>query len=184
MVYVEKTIKGIDDTIAVEIEKKKVVAATEPLAQPKDSTLIARPSKAIADPVVSLDTISHASKSTVDADSSKANVQVPKADPIIVCDRPIADYKDIRALQKKLLGIATDEGQRNYAVKAFGQKCFNAKQALEIGWFFVDETSRLKLFKALKPLIADKASFGNLEVSFFKEENITAFRALLQEAID
>lgn len=179
LVFIEKTIKGMPDTITVEIEKKKIVAATEPLSQPKDSTLIARPSKAIADPVVSPDTISHASKSTVDADSSKANVQVPKASPIIVCDRPIADYKDIRALQKKLLGIATDEDQRNYAVKAFGQKCFNAKQALEIGWFFVDETSRLQLFKALKPLIADKASFGNLEVSFLKEENIAAFRALV-----
>jgi hypothetical protein len=113
------------------------------------------------------------------ADSSKDNIQVPKASPIIVCDRPIADYKDIRALQKKLLGISNDEDQRNYAVKAFGQKCFNAKQALEIGWFFVDETSRLQFFKALKPLIADKASFGNLEVSFLKEENITAFRALV-----
>jgi len=133
LVYVEKTIKGTDDTIAVDIEKKKIVAAIESFSQPK----------------------------------------------IIVCDRPIADYKDIRALQKKLLGITTDEDQRNYAVKAFGRKCFNTKQALEIGWFFVDETSRLQLFNALKPLIADKASFGNLEVSFLKEENITAFRALV-----
>ena len=179
LVYVEKTIKGTDDTIAVDIEKKKIVAAIESFSQPKDGALIAPPSNVIANPLVSPDTISHAGKPAFDTDSSKTNVQVSKASPIIVCDRPIADYKDIRALQKKLLGIATDEDQRNYAVKAFGRKCFNTKQALEIGWFFVDETSRLQLFKALKPLIADKDSFGNLEVSFLKEENITAFRALV-----
>ena len=179
LVYVEKTIKGTDDTIAVDIEKKKIVAAIESFSQPKDGALIAPPSNVIANPLVSPDTISHAGKPSFDTDSSKTNVQFSKASPIIVCDRPIADYKDIRALQKKLLGIATDEDQRNYAVKAFGRKCFNTKQALEIGWFFVDETSRLQLFKALKPLIADKDSFGNLEVSFLKEENITAFRALV-----
>ena len=182
LVFIENTIKGIPDTISVEIEKKQIVAVAESLAQPKDSSLVAMPSKAIADPVVSPDTISHASKPAVDADSSKANVQVPKASPIIVCDRPIADYKDIRALQKKLLGVASDNEQRNYTVKVFGQKCFNTKQALEIGWFFVDETSRLQLFKALKPLIADQASFGNLEASFLKEENIIAFRALVAES--
>jgi hypothetical protein len=179
LVYVEKTNKGTDDTIAVEIEKKKIIAATEPFIKPQDSTLMASTPKTVALPSGSSDSTAQVKKPIAVADSSKDNIQVPKASPIIVCDRPIADYKDIRALQKKLLGISNDEDQRNYAVKAFGQKCFNAKQALEIGWFFVDETSRLQFFKALKPLIADKASFGNLEVSFLKEENIRAFRALV-----
>jgi len=178
LVYVEKTIKGTADTIAVEIDKKKV-EATQPMAQTKDSSLAATPLKAVADDAVQSATTAQLSKPADKTDSIIANLNVSKPSPIIVCDRPIADYKDIRALQKKLLGITTDEDQRNYAVKAFGQKCFNTKQALEIGWFFVDETSRLQLFKALKPLIADKASFGNLEVSFLKEENITAFRALV-----
>ena len=182
LVFIEKKIKGMADTISVEIEKRKTVAPTEPMAQPKDAGLMERPSKAIADPILSPDTIFHVSKPTIDSDSSKTNAQVSKASPIIVCDRPIADYKDIRALQKKLLGIASDNEQRNYTVKVFGQKCFNTKQALEIGWFFVDETSRLQLFKALKPLIADQASFGNLEASFLKEENIIAFRALVAES--
>ena len=179
LVYVEKTVKGGSDTINVEIEKKKTVAATEPLATPKDSTLIPSSPKTIASPSGSSDSIAQLNKPGADTDSSKANIQVSKASPIIVCDRPIADYKDIRALQKKLLGISSEDEQRNYAVKAFGQKCYNTKQALEIGWFFLEETSRLQLFKALKPLIADKASFGNLEASFLKEENIIAFRALV-----
>jgi len=178
LVYVEKTIKGTADTISVEIDKKKD-AATEPVAKPQDSTLAARPQKVIAPVAVQVDTMTQVLKSKEQDNSSKATTQVSKTSPIIVCDRPIADYKDVRTLQKKLLGIASDEEQRNYAVKAFGQKCFNTKQALEIGWFFLDEASRLQLFKALKPLISDKASFGNLEVSFLKEENITAFRALV-----
>ena len=179
LVYVEKTVKGGSDTINVEIEKKKTVELTEPLATPKDSTLIPSSPKTIASPSGSSDSIAQLNKPRADTDSSKANIQVSKASPIIVCDRPIADYKDIRALQKKLLGISSEDEQRNYAVKAFGQKCYNTKQALEIGWFFLEETSRLQLFKALKPLIADKASFGNLEASFLKEENIIAFRALV-----
>jgi len=179
LVYVEKTAKGGLDTINVEIEKKKTVAATEPLTNPKDSTLIPSAPKTIDSPSGSSDSIAQLNKPGTDTDSSKANIQVSKASPIIVCDRPIADYKDIRALQKKLLGISSEDEQRNYAVKAFGQKCYNTKQALEIGWFFLEETSRLQLFKALKPLIADKASFGNLEASFLKEENIIAFRALV-----
>jgi len=179
LVYVEKTAKGGSDTINVEIEKKKTVAATEPLTNPKDSTLIPSAPKTIDSPSGSSDSIAQLNKPGTDTDSSKANIQVSKANPIIVCDRPIADYKDIRALQKKLLAISSENEQRNYTVKAFGQKCYNTKQALEIGWFFLDETSRLQLFKALKPLIADKASFGNLEASFLKEENIIAFRALV-----
>jgi hypothetical protein len=179
LVYVEKTVKGGADTINVEIEKKKTVAVTEPLTNPKDSTLIPSSPKHIASPSGSLDSIAQLNKPVTDTDSSKANIQVSKASPIIVCDRPIADYKDIRALQKKLLGISSEDEQRNYAVKAFSQKCYNTKQALEIGWFFLEETSRLQLFKALKPLIADKASFGNLEASFLKEENIIAFRAIV-----
>ena len=182
LVYVEKTVKGGSDTITVEIEKKKIVAATEPLPKPQDSTLIPSAPKTIASSSGFSDSIAQVNKPGADTDSSKANIQVSKASWIIVCDRPIADYKDIRALQKKLLGIASENEQRDYTVKAFGQKCYNAKQALEIGWFFLDETSRLLLFKALKPLIADKASFGNLEASFLKEENIIAFRALVAES--
>ena len=179
LVFVEKTLKGKPDTITVEIEKKKIVVANEPLKQSQDTALAEIAPKVITPTTISQDTIALVSKPKDDFDSSKANVQPTKTSPIVVCDRPIADYKDIRSLQKKLLGIASEEDQRNYAVKAFAQKCFNTKQALEIGWFFVDESSRLQLFKALKLLISDKASFGNLEVSFLKEENIMAFRALV-----
>lgn len=179
LVFVEKTTQGSSDTIAVEIEKKKIVEANETPKQGKDVALAETAPKVITRTTISSDSIALVSKSTYEADSASVKIQSPKASPIIVCDRPIADYKDIRSLQKKLLGIASDDDQRNYAVKAFGQKCFNTKQALEIGWFFVDENSRLQLFKALQPLIADKASFGNLEVSFLKEENIKAFRALV-----
>jgi hypothetical protein len=179
LVFVENTSKGRPDTITVEIEKKKTVTPIASLTPSKDSSLATTAPSPVAHDKVKTVTMSQLSKPKDGPDTAKTNVQVSKASPIVVCDRPIADYKDIRALQKKLLGIASDEEQRNYTVKAFGQKCFNSKQALEIGWFFLDENSRLQLFKALKPLISDKASFGNLEVSFLKEENINAFRALV-----
>jgi hypothetical protein len=179
LVFVENTNKERPDTITIEIEKKKTITPIASLKPSKDSSLATTALSAVAHDTVKTVTMSQLSKPKDGPDTAKANVQVSKASPIVVCDRPIADYKDIRALQKKLLGIASDEEQRNYAVKAFGLKCFNSKQALEIGWFFLDENSRLQLFKALKPLISDKASFGNLEVSFLKEENIMAFRALV-----
>jgi len=179
LVFVENTNKERPDTITIEIEKKKTITPIASLKPSKDSSLATTAPSAVAHDTVKTVTMSQLSKPKDGPDTAKANVQVSKASPIVVCDRPIADYKDIRALQKKLLGIASDEEQRNYAVKAFGLKCFNSKQALEIGWFFLDENSRLQLFKALKPLISDKASFGNLEVSFLKEENIMAFRALV-----
>jgi hypothetical protein len=181
LVFVEKRIKGRPDTIIVEIEKSSTVKETEPITPPQDARLAANPPKVISADTVKADVNAEVSKPTPEADGSKADAQVPKVSPINVCDRPIADYKDIRTLQKKLLGIASIDEQRNYAVKAFGQKCFNTKQALEVGWLFVDETSRLQLFRALKPLLSDKASFGNLEASFLKEENITAFRAIVAE---
>ncbi len=179
LVFVENTNKEKPDTITVEIEKKKTITPIASLTPSKDSSLATTAPSPVAHDTVKTVTMSQLSKPKDGPDTAKTNVQVSKASPIVVCDRPIADYKDIRALQKKLLGIASDEEQRNYTVKAFGQKCFNSKQALEIGWFFLDENSRLQLFKALKPLISDKASFGNLEVSFLKEENINAFRALV-----
>ncbi len=179
LVFGENTSKGRPDTITVEIEKKKTITPIASLTPSKDSSLATTAPSPVAHDKVKTVTMSQLSKPKDGPDTAKTNVQVSKASPIVVCDRPIADYKDIRALQKKLLGIASDEEQRNYTVKAFGQKCFNSKQALEIGWFFLDENSRLQLFKALKPLISDKASFGNLEVSFLKEENINAFRALV-----
>lgn len=104
--------------------------------------------------------------------------QLRKTNPIVVCDRPFADDKDLRLLRKKLLGMAAEDAQFIYTVKVFGQKCFNTKQALEIGWLFVDEGSRLKLFTLLRPLVSDPVFFRDLESSFFKEENIKAFRAL------
>lgn len=109
------------------------------------------------------------------------NTPITRGNLVVLCDRPFGDYKAIRSLQKKLLGLDLLEDQYNYAVKVFSQKCFNTKQALEIGWLFVDEKSRLKLFTLLKPLISDQTAFSTLESTFLKEDNINAFRALMLE---
>jgi|GEM_PF-1790359 len=185
-------IKPVINAAETDVAKKNVDTSSVPSPQkPNTSTLIVQENNstviAVKDSPVGLavgpskDTIFKTTVKTVENKINEAPLQSKAIITVTACDHPIASAKDLLSLQKKLLGIASDEGQRNYAVKAFGQKCFNTKQALEIGWFFVDENSRLQLFKALQPLIADKASFGNLEVSFLKEENIIAFRALLAE---
>lgn len=156
LVYIEKSPAGKADTILVQIEKVNGNSTS------KITDII--PDTASALP------------RTENAASNAPNS--PKVNPIVVCDRPFGDYKDIRSLQKKLLGMSGEDEQRAYTVKIFGQKCFNTKQALEIGWFFVDERSRLKLFTLLKPLISDPIFFRELESSFLKEENIVSFREL------
>ncbi len=161
IVFIEKSSADKADTVLVQIDKVKSNSIPKAAMPKPDSSfsIVKSPDAGIQKPDVS---------------TSPAI----RTNPIVVCDRPFGDYKDIRSLQRKLLGMTGEEEQLAYAVKVFGQKCFNTKQALEIGWFFVDEKSRLKLFTLLKPLIADPVSFRDLESSFFKEENISAFRAL------
>jgi len=95
-----------------------------------------------------------------------------------VCDRPFADIKDIRALQKKILGLNAIGDQVAAVVKAFKEKCFNSRQAMDLGWMFTDEAARLRLFESLFGLVSDPEQYKKLETAFMKEDNIKAFRKL------
>lgn len=95
-----------------------------------------------------------------------------------VCDRPFADIKDIRALQKKILGLNAIGDQVAAVVKAFKEKCFNSRQAMDLGWMFTDESARLHLFESLYGMVSDPEQYKKLEAAFMKEDNIKAFRKL------
>jgi hypothetical protein len=95
------------------------------------------------------------------------------------CKGSPAEVRDVRNLQKKLLGINLEEDQLALVVKAFSEKCFSCKQALEVAWFFVSEPARLKLFRQVQPLVADPARFPDLEEAFLSDEGIGAFREML-----
>ena len=98
-----------------------------------------------------------------------------------VCNLPSATVKDIRTIQKKLLGLETEEDQLNYIEKTYNNKCFTVDQTKEIGWFFRDESVRLKLFTRILPLLSDRVHVVDLGVAFFKEENVRAFKALISQ---
>jgi hypothetical protein len=95
------------------------------------------------------------------------------------CKGTPADVRDVRNLQKKLLGISVEEDQLALVVKAFTEKCFSCKQALEVAWFFVSEPARLKLFRQLHTLVADPVRFPDLEEAFLSDDGIAAFREML-----
>lgn len=97
------------------------------------------------------------------------------------CVLPAATTKDIRTIQKKLLGIDIEEDQLAHIEKIYKSRCFTVDQTKEIGWFFRDESVRLKLFKRILPFLHDKSNVLDLGVAFFKEENIRAFKALISQ---
>ena len=68
--------------------------------------------------------------------------------------------------------------QISSVVKAFKEKCFNCKQAMDLGWMLTDELMRLKMFQAIKSLVMDPDQFYQLESVFMKDENVRAFRQL------
>lgn len=96
----------------------------------------------------------------------------------IACSRPTADAKEVQGLVKKLLGIADADGQIALAEKHFKTRCFNTAQAMEIGNYFTDEPSRLRLYMRLYPLVSDPAFFGAVEAQFKEEQHIRTLRAL------
>jgi hypothetical protein len=94
------------------------------------------------------------------------------------CNKYLASDKDMFVLQKKLLGISTEEYQIAFVEKSFGLKCYSSKQAVEIASFFLDEGSRLRLFERVYWLLTDQVELKQAGSLFFKEENIQAFKKL------
>lgn len=97
----------------------------------------------------------------------------------ISCILPEATAKDLRTIQKKLLGLETETEQLDHILKMYKSRCFTVEQTKEIGWFFRDEVLRLKMFERILPLLRDKTNVADLGVAFFKEENVRAFKALI-----
>lgn len=94
------------------------------------------------------------------------------------CTKPVAEAKDMLNLQKKILGMAKEEDQLAYVEKVFGMKCFTSKQAVEVASWFLDENSRMNLFKRVYWSVSDHDDFKQAGALFFKEENIKAFKQL------
>lgn len=120
-------------------------------------------------------------KSLIPTPEEKGNKAEPQSSVVrklSACTKPAAETKDMLNLQKKMLGMAKEEDQFAYVEKVFGMKCFTSKQAVEVSSFFLDEYSRMNLFKRVYWLVSDHDDFKQAGALFFKEENIKAFKQL------
>jgi hypothetical protein len=113
------------------------------------------------------------------ADSSKLNTQSSGLQAPSICAFPKASEKDIKNIQRKLLGYSEGEEQLYFAVKGYKSKCFTTTQTMEISWFLLNEDMRLAFFKRIVNLIADQENIKLLESGFVKEDNIKSYREFI-----
>lgn len=151
MGYLVRNELGGTDTVRAEISKPSLVQPAVARAQPQEVSTPKEPATSVS--------------------------TSPKK--IAVCDRPFAETKDIRSLQRRILGSSDLNEQITMVVKEYKVKCFNSRQTMDLGWMIADEGARLRFFEALWGLVSDQDQFGQLETVFMKEENIKAFRKIL-----
>lgn len=96
-----------------------------------------------------------------------------------ICTFPKASEKDIKNIQRKLLGFVSGEEQLDFAEKSYKNKCFTTNQTMEISWFLLNEDLRLSFFKRIENLIVDQENVKLLENGFVKEDNIKSFREFI-----
>jgi len=114
-------------------------------------------------------------------DSSKLNTQSLGLQSPSICTFPKASEKDIKYIQRKLLGYVKGEEQVDFAEKGYKNKCFTTNQTMEISWFLLNEDMRLAFFKRIVNLIADQENVKLLESGFVKEDNIKSFREFISK---
>ena len=112
-------------------------------------------------------------------DSSKLNTQSLGLQSPSICTFPKALEKDIKNIQRKLLGYVEGEEQLDFAEKGYKNKCFTTNQTMEISWFLLNEDLRLSFFKRVVNLISDQDNVKLLESGFVKEDNIKSFREFI-----
>jgi hypothetical protein len=169
--FIDRKTSGKSDTVVVKIQKnvqvdEKVVQQTvSSETLPKQNEVKEQTQQTIA--VTAPEEVKRAS------DSQTVSIR-----KLAECTKPFAEPKDVLNLQKKLLGMPELEEQLTYIEKVFGMKCFTSRQAVEISSFFLDEHSRMKLFKRVYWLVKDHDDFKQAGTLFFKDENIKAFKQL------
>ena len=114
-------------------------------------------------------------------DSSKLNTQSLGLQSPSICTFSKASEKDIKNIQRKLLGYVKGEDQVDFAEKGYKNKCFTTNQTMEISWFLLNEDMRLAFFKRIVNLIADQENIKLLESGFVKEDNIKSFREFISK---
>ncbi len=112
-------------------------------------------------------------------DSSATDYSQSEPGTPVNCSLPLATEKDVKNIQRKLLGYIDGEEQLKFTEKSYKAKCFTTTQTMEISWFLLNEDLKLGFFEKVLKHISDQENIKLLESGFVKEENIIAFRALL-----
>ncbi len=134
-------------------ERKKPIVLDDPIVQPK------------------------AADTPKPAVSPAPQVPVPVATGLR-CEGPSLEAKELQTIKKKLLGYVDADQQITAVEKLIKTKCLTTMQAMEIGMYFTDEPSRLKLYSMLYQRISDPAAFGEVESQFRDADNINALRRI------
>ena len=169
--YIDNAANGEADTVNIQIEK---VAAGK--SNPSDSS---------SQPIIQIASASTTNNSTAASTAPLKLDTIEASAPLAAsarklpeCNKSLASEKDMFVLQKKLLGISSENDQIAFVEKSFGLKCYTSKQAVEIAAFFLDEGSRLRLIERIYWLVTDQVELNQAGSLLFKEENIKAFRKL------
>lgn len=163
----------ISSLIMQENDEVKIFSFEIKNSDGKRDTVIAEISKPMVKPVLVLP------PPVLETEKEKTTQKTVKAVRVPLCDKPFADTKDIRNLQRRILGSSDAKEQVAVVVKAYRERCYNTRQTMDLGWMVTDEEVRLHLFEALKGMVSDPDQYGQLETVFLKDENIKAFRKML-----
>lgn len=172
IIYIDQFGGAQPDTVKIHIDKELPIVTN---LSEKPTTVPDNQPFAVGEPIKPTDTVS-AAKPRETPEVLDSLVVSPRK--LTDCLKPPAVDKDLFTLQKKLLGMSTEEEQITFVERSFGIKCYSSNQALEIASFFLNEDSKMNLFKRIYWLVSDQIDFKEAGSLFFKEENIEAFRKL------
>jgi hypothetical protein len=119
------------------------------------------------------------SKSSTLIDTKNAVLDKTEKRVSLNCSLPVATDKEIKNIQRKLLGYVDGSEQLKFAEKIYKSKCFTTNQTMQISWFLLNEEIRLVFFEKVMTYISDQENIKLLESGFIKDVNIQAFKTLL-----
>ena len=93
--------------------------------------------------------------------------------------RVIANYDDVRELEKQMSEETTENGKINAALKKFRVTCFTTEQVKELSKLFTNEEGKYRFYVAAYPYASDLSNFGSLQSQLADEYYISRFKAMI-----
>ena len=94
-------------------------------------------------------------------------------------DKQALTEEEFRKLRLSMASASTDEDMIAVAVKGCNNKVMEVRQIRNLSSLFLNESSKLAFFKAMKNNTKDSTNFSSLEVELSEPKNVAAFKTLL-----